>query len=116
MTSVGTAGRTSPVDTDPLSAAADDHTRRHGRLRASRWGLLLAGSLLVLVAAAVVLTARWLSTIKTTSLAWQLSATRLGIELRVQSGDVAVVGGSRSGVSINHSDQQSGAAREAVLR
>jgi hypothetical protein len=97
-------GRASPADTDPVSAVADHDTRRHDRLRVSRWALLLASSLLVLVAAAVVLTGLWLSTIKTTSFASRLSASPLGIELRVQSGDVAVVGGSQSGVSISHSD------------
>jgi len=112
----GTAGRTSRVDTAPLSAAADHHTRPHGRLRVSRWGLLLAGSPLVPVAPAAVLTARWLSAIKTTSLARQLSATPLGIELRVQSGDVAVLGGSQSGLSISRSGDQCGAVLEAVLR
>jgi hypothetical protein len=94
----------SSVDGDLLSAAADRDARRHGRLRVSRWALLLAGSVLVLVAAAVVLAVLWLSTSKTTSSVSQLSASPLGIELRVQSGDVAVVGGSQSGVSISHSD------------
>jgi putative adhesin len=96
--------RGSLVDGDLLSAAADRDARRHGRLRVSRWALLLAGSLLVLVAAAVVLAVLWLSTSKTTSFVSQLSARPLGIELRVQSGDVAVVGGSQSGVSISRSD------------
>jgi hypothetical protein len=105
MTSgVGQSRRASPVYRDRLSAPADHEGRRHGRLRVSRWALLLAGSLLVLVAAAVVLTVLWLSTTKTTSLASQLSASPLGIELRVQSGDVAVVVGSQSGVSISHSN------------
>ncbi|HYB29973.1 MAG TPA: DUF4097 family beta strand repeat-containing protein [Solirubrobacteraceae bacterium] len=105
MTSgVEQSGRAPPVDTDALSAAADHDGRRRGRLRVSRWALLLAGSLLVLVAAAVVLSVLWLSTSKTTSVASQLSASPLGIELRVQSGDVVVVGGSQSGVSISHSD------------
>ena len=45
--------------------------------------------------------------IKTTSLPSQLAASSLGVELRVQSGDVAVVGGSRSGLSTGHSDDQS---------
>ena len=58
----------------------------------------------MLVGAAVVLSVLWLSTIKTTSSALQLSSPPLGIELRVQSGDVVVVGGSQSGVSITHSD------------
>jgi len=105
MTSgVEQSGRASPVDTDLLSATADHDPRRHGRLRVSRWALLLTSSLLVLIATAVVLTVLWLSTVKTTSFASQLSASPLGIELRVQSGDVAVVGGSQSGVSISHSD------------
>jgi len=105
MTSgVEQSGSASPVDTDHrLSVVADD-TRRRGRLRVSRWALLVAISLLVLIAAAVVLTVLWLSTIKTTSFASRLSASPLGIDLRVQSGDVSVVGGSQSGVSISHSD------------
>jgi len=102
--SVEQSGRASPVDADLRSGVADHDTRRHGRLRVSRWALLLGGSLLVLVAAAVVLTVLWLSTSKTTSFASQLSASPLGIVLRVQSGDVTVVGGSQRGVSISHSD------------
>ena len=105
MTSVvEQSGRVSPAGADLRSGAGDHHARRHGRLRVSRWALLLGGSLLVLVAAAVVLTVLWLSSSRTTSFASQLSASPLGIELRVQSGDVAVVGGSQSGVSISHSD------------
>jgi Toastrack DUF4097 len=102
--SVEQSGRAPPVDAD-LRLAADDHQRRpQSRLRVSRWALLVAGSLLVLVAAAVVLTVLWLSSSKTTSFASQPAASPLGIELRVQSGDVTVVGGSQSGASISHSD------------
>jgi Toastrack DUF4097 len=105
MTSgVEQSGRAPPVDSPLPSAAADHEGRRHGRLRVSRWAVLLAGSLLVLVAAAVVLAVLWLSTSETASFVSQLSASPLGIELRVQSGDVVVVGGSQSRLSIRHSD------------
>jgi Toastrack DUF4097 len=105
MTSgVEQSGRASPADADLQSAATDHEERPQSRLRVSRWALLVASSLLVLVAAAVVLTVLWLSSSRTTGFASQPSASPLGIELRVQSGDVAVVGGSQSGVSISHSD------------
>ncbi len=67
---------------------------------------MLVSSAAVLVTAGAVLAAMWLSSTKTIALSSHTAASLMGIELRVQSGDVAVVGGSQNGVSItsnNHS-------------
>ncbi len=69
----------------------------------SVWPLVLVGSAAVLVTAAAVLAALWLSSAKTDATSSHLPASLLGIELRVQSGDIAVVGGSQNGVSITAS-------------
>jgi putative adhesin len=80
----------------------------------SPWGWLVAGSVAVLGAAGILLGALWLSSMKTTTAFTHLPGSVLGIELRVQSGDVTIVGGSQRGVSISHSDRSAfgHAARE----
>jgi Putative adhesin len=62
------------------------------------------GSAAVLVVAAAVLGVLWLTSGKTTTVSSRLPASLLGIELKVQSGDVTIVGGSQSGVSISSND------------
>jgi hypothetical protein len=98
------SGPLSPVATDPRSGTRDHRQRRFSLRGLSRWALLLASSVIVLAAAAVVLAALWLSSMKTTSVTSQLSGSPLGIELRVQSGDVTVVGGSQRALAVSHSD------------
>lgn len=70
----------------------------------SRWARVLIGSILVLVAAAVVLGVLWLSSPRTSTASSHLPASLMGIELRVQSGNVTIVGGSRAGVEISRSE------------
>jgi hypothetical protein len=65
----------------------------------------VAGSAAALVATGVVFGFLWISSLKTRSFSAQLPGSVLGIELRVQSGNVDVVGGSRNGLSISHSDR-----------
>ena len=50
---------------------------------------------MVLIAGAAVLAVWWLESSRTTTVAYTVPGTLLGIELRVQSGDVTIVGGSR---------------------
>lgn len=59
----------------------------------------------MLVAAGVVLGLLWISSLNTRSFSTQLPGAVLGVELRVQSGNVNVVGGSRDRLSIRHSDR-----------
>ena len=59
----------------------------------------------VLAAAAAALGVLWLTSMKTTGVSLRLPASLVGIELRVQSGDVTVVGGSQSGVLITTSNR-----------
>ena len=73
--------------------------------RLSRWALLLIGSATLLVVAGVVFGALWLSTGRTAAVSSCLPSSLLGIELRVQSGDVASVGGSQAGVSVRREDR-----------
>jgi len=66
---------------------------------------VLAGSAATLLIAGAVLGALWLSSTETRTVSSHLPASLRGIELQVQSGDVAIVGGSQSGVSISSSDR-----------
>ena len=72
--------------------------------RFSPWALLVVGSLMALIAGATVLAAWWLDSSRTATVAYAVPGELLGIELRVQSGNVTIVGGSRSGVSVSRSD------------
>ena len=65
----------------------------------------MAGSAATLLIAGAVLGALWLSSTETRTVSSHLPASLRGIELQVQSGDVAIVGGSQSGVSISSSDR-----------
>ena len=74
-------------------------------LRLSRWALALIGSVAALVAAAIVLGILWLSSVRTSTASARMPASLQGLELRVDQGDVTIVGGSHDGVSISHSDR-----------
>lgn len=93
-----------------LGAESAQGARKHRPLRLglrnlSVWSVVLVGSAVVLVTAGAALAALWLSSTKTVAVSSHTTASLLGIELRVQSGDVAVVGGSQNGVSITRSAQ-----------
>ena len=76
-----------------------------GLRRITPWGLVLVGSATTLLIAGAVLGALWLSSTETRTVSSHLPASLGGIELHVQSGDVAIVGGSQTGVSISSSDR-----------
>jgi len=77
---------------------------RFGGRCLSPWPLLLIGSATVLVIAGAVIGALWLSSAMTSAVFARVDVSLSGIELRVQSGDVAIVGGSQTGVSISRQD------------
>ncbi len=89
-----------------LARSAREHRPlRLGLRRVTPWGLVLVGSATTLIIAAAVLGALWLSTTESHSVSSHLPASLRGIELHVQSGDVAIVGGSQTGVSISRDDR-----------
>ena len=87
-----------------VSAASEPRTTRRTLRRFSPWALLVVGSLMAVIAGAAVLAAWWLASSRTTTVAYVLPRTLLGIELRVQSGNVTIVGGSQAGVSVSRTD------------
>ena len=60
---------------------------------------------MVLVIAGAIIGVLWRSSAMTGTVSSRLPASLLGIELRVQSGDVGVVGGSQTGVAISREDR-----------
>src|ERR1019366_10764676 len=88
-----------------VSSASEPRTTRRTLRRLSPWALLVGGSLIAVIAGAAVLAAWWLASSRTTTVAYALPRTLLGIELRVQSGNVTIVGGSQAGVSVSRTDQ-----------
>lgn len=74
------------------------------RARVSRWTLLVAASAALLAAAAAALAALWFTTKTSASVTSPVPRNVLGIELRVESGDVSVVGGGRAPLAITHVD------------
>lgn len=76
-----------------------------GGRRITPWGLVLVGSAMTLLIAGAVLGVLWLSSAETRTVSSHLPASLRGIELHVQSGDVAIVGDSQAGVSISSSER-----------
>ena len=87
-----------------VSAASEPRTTRRTLRRFSPWALLVVGSLMAVIAGAAVLAAWWLASSRTTTVAYAAPRTLLGIKLRVQSGNVTIVGGSQAGVSVSRTD------------
>ncbi len=76
-----------------------------GVRRITPWRLVLVGSATTLICAGVLLGVLWLASTDTRMVSTHLPASLAGIELRVQSGDVSIVGGSQTGVSISTSNR-----------
>jgi len=101
-----------------------EHRPLSGVRRMTPWGRVLVGSAATLAIAGAVLGALWLSSTETRTVSAHLPASLRGIELQVQSGDVAIVGGSQSGVSIarsersvfGHGPRERRSLREGILR
>lgn len=73
--------------------------------RLSPWTIAVALSALVLAAAAAALGGWWLASVESTTTTSRVGGVLQGVELRVQSGDVTIVGGGQSGVSVSRSDR-----------
>lgn len=89
-------------------ASAPDEPRARpsrARLRASAWTLLVAGSLLVLVGGAAAFGADWALSGSTRTSSYSVAGPLAGVQVRVVSGDVVVVGGGRDGVSVRRTDR-----------
>jgi Toastrack DUF4097 len=91
------------VSAELVPRARGHHPLPLGLQRITPWGLVLVGSATTLLIAGAVLGALWVSSAKTRTVSSHLPASLRGIELRVQSGDVAIVGGSQTGVSVSSS-------------
>ena len=70
----------------------------------SPWALLVLSSVVLLIGAAALLAGLWLTSRGVKNATYTLPRALLGVELRVQSGDVTIVGGSQSGVAVVRSD------------
>ena len=90
---------------EPVPGARDPRPLLLGLRRITPWGLLLVGSAAMLLVAGAVLGALWLSSTQIRTVSLHLPASLAGIELHVDSGNVAIVGGSQTGVSISSSDR-----------
>jgi len=93
------------VSAELVPGAREDRPLLLGLRRITPWGLVLVGSATTLLIAGAVLGALWLSSTETRTASSRLPASLRGIELHVQSGDVAIVGGSQTGVSISSTDR-----------
>jgi Putative adhesin len=87
----------------PHAEAAD--RRRRGRHRISSWGLLVAASAIVLVAAAVLMGGLWAATSDRDTTSYAISGALLRIEIDVTRGDVDIFGGSSGTVEVRRTDR-----------
>jgi hypothetical protein len=90
-----------------LVAAPAEPRRRAARLRLprARWPLLVAVSLALLCAAGAALCAWWLASARTSTVAYTVRGAQMGVQIRVVSGDVVVIGGARGGVAVRRTDR-----------
>jgi len=93
------------VNAESGPIAREHQLLRLGHARLSQWAVLLICSAAVLVIAGAIIGVMWLSSMSTTTASSRVAESLLGIELRVQSGDVAIVGGSQTGVAISRDDR-----------
>jgi hypothetical protein len=75
------------------------------RLRVSTWTLLVAASSILLVGGAAAFGAGWLASGRTESRGYSVSPPLLGVQVRVVSGDVVVIGGARGAVVVRRRDR-----------
>jgi len=93
------------VSAEFVPGAREHRPLRLGLRRITPWSLVLVGSATTLSIAGAVLGVLWVSSAKTHTVTSHLPASLRGIELHVQSGDVAIVGGSQTGVAISTSNR-----------
>jgi hypothetical protein len=75
------------------------------RGRISRWGLLVAASATVLIAATAVMTVLWLATSDRSSTSYSVGGAVLGVELDIGRGNVEILGGGRDEVQVIRTDR-----------
>jgi DUF4097 and DUF4098 domain-containing protein YvlB len=97
--------RVTDVATQPAEAKAAPR-RRSLRVRPAPWTGLVIGSVVLLLAATVFLTAAWAATRTTSSTSFTaiVPDTLLRIELQVAEGDVEILGGVSPDVLVNRTD------------
>jgi hypothetical protein len=89
-----------------VSAPAEPRLRAARlRLPLSPWPLLVAVSLALLLGAGAALGAWWLASARTSRVAYRVDGSLMGVQIRVVSGDVVVIGGARGGVAVRRSDR-----------
>jgi len=91
---VGDAG---PVPAEPPAETA--------RLQVPVWPLLVAVSFVLLVGGITAFTAAWLLSGRTRTTSYTAHGPLTGVQIRVVSGDVVIVGGSQGGVSVRLTDR-----------
>jgi Toastrack DUF4097 len=91
---VGAAGS---VSAEPFAKAA--------RLQGHLWPLLVAVSFVLLVGGTTAFTAAWLLSRRARTTSYTEHGSLAGVQIRVVSGDVTIVGGSQGGVSVRRTDQ-----------
>ena len=69
------------------------------------WPLLVAVSLVLLVGGTTAFTAAWLLSGRTRTTSYTAHGSLAGVQIRVVSGDVVIVGGSQGGVSVRRTDR-----------
>jgi hypothetical protein len=93
------------VAADYAASHAEGADTRDGlRGRLSSWGLLVAASVTVLVAAAAAMAALWASTSDRTSTSYSVPSALLGIEIDVGRGDVEILGGGLDEVQVRRTE------------
>jgi hypothetical protein len=78
---------------------------RTSRLRVRAWPLLVSLSLVLLVGGTAVFAALWLLSGRTKTASYTVRGSPVGVQIRVVSGDVAILGGAEGGVSVSRTDR-----------
>ncbi len=89
-------------DAGPVSA---EPPAENARLQVPVWPLLVAVSFVLLVGGTSAFAAAWLLSGRTRTTSYAAHGRLVGVQIRVVSGDVAIVGGSQGGVSVRRTDQ-----------
>jgi Toastrack DUF4097 len=74
-------------------------------LRVRMWPLLVGVSFVLLVGGTAAFTAAWLVSGRTRTTSYAAHGPLLGVQIRVVSGDVVIVGGSQGGVAVRRTDR-----------
>lgn len=90
-------GAAGPVSAEPLADSA--------RLQVPLWPLLVAVSLVLLVGATTAFIAAWLLSGRTGTTSYTAHGSPTGVQIRVVSGDVTIVGGYQGRVSVRRTDR-----------